>query len=68
MSILFKDDVCKFEKNGTSALGNHLKIYCSESPVYEGKNKKKDMKNQFVLSFKKSGESGASSLEAHSFS
>nr|KAJ0212011.1 hypothetical protein LSAT_V11C400185890 [Lactuca sativa] len=56
------------KKNGTSAMGNHLRLYCPTSPVYDPKGKVGDTKKQFVLSFKKVGDSGATSLEVHSFS
>ncbi|KAL4555291.1 hypothetical protein LXL04_037907 [Taraxacum kok-saghyz] len=55
------------KKNGTSAMGNHLKLYCSKSPVYNPSlGKSGDSKKQSVLSFKK-GESGDSYLAVHSF-
>ncbi|CAI9296930.1 unnamed protein product [Lactuca saligna] len=56
------------KKNGTSAIGNHLRLYCPTSPVYDPKGKVGDTKKQSVLSFKKVGDSGATSLEVHSFS
>ncbi|KAL4580115.1 hypothetical protein LXL04_016295 [Taraxacum kok-saghyz] len=55
------------KKNGTSAMGNHLKLYCTKSPVYNPSlGKSGDSKKQSVLSFKK-GESGDSYLTAYSF-
>ena len=53
------------KKNGTSAMGSHLKTVCHKSHVYVPLGIRG--KKQFVLSFKKTGESGASSLEIHSF-
>ncbi|KAL4556713.1 hypothetical protein LXL04_034870 [Taraxacum kok-saghyz] len=42
------------KKNGTSAMGNHLKLYCAKSPVYNPSlGKSGDSKKQSVLSFKK---------------
>lgn len=66
VSILSNEMSANSKKNGISAMENHLLNVCKSSPVY--KSKKKELKKQSVLSFKKSGESGASSLEAHSFS
>ncbi|CAI9283695.1 unnamed protein product [Lactuca saligna] len=51
-----------------SARGNHLRLYCPTSPVYDPKGKVGDTKKQFMLSFKKVGDSGATSLEVHSVS
>ncbi|CAI9294056.1 unnamed protein product [Lactuca saligna] len=56
------------KKNGTIAMGNHLRLYCPTSPIYDPKGKVGDTKKQSVLSFKKVGDSGATSLEVHSFS
>ncbi|CAH1446562.1 unnamed protein product [Lactuca virosa] len=56
------------KKSGTSSMRSHLKLYCVNFLVYDPKGKSGDSKKQSLLSFKKSGESGANSLEVHSFS
>ncbi|KAL4567347.1 hypothetical protein LXL04_022930 [Taraxacum kok-saghyz] len=55
------------KKNGTSAMGTHLKNHCPTCPDYDPKHKG-DKKKQSLLSFKKIGDSEATSLEVHSFS
>nr|KAJ0202539.1 hypothetical protein LSAT_V11C500254960 [Lactuca sativa] len=56
------------KKNGTSAMGSHLRLYCPKSLVDDPKGKVGDTKKQSVLSFKKLGDLGATSLEVLSFS
>lgn len=58
---------CHVKKNGTSALGNHLKNTCRTSPVYKGKivNKKQKTLECFPAACK--SESGKT-LEIHEFS
>lgn len=47
---------------------SHLNLCCTRYLVYNSIAKHGDTKKQYVLSFKKMGDSGATSLEVHSFS